>query len=148
MKRLKVVGIGLGLTLIVVACAPMPQSYVPDINYAHNADNGMFYLRWNCTYDPPFMVIQGTANNAAMNPLKNTQISVTGVNAQGQQVSSAVDNSLPYMLETMIRTPFTIKVQAAGTEVAFNMTYSYEFGPFMGMPSPNLINNACPGVPR
>jgi hypothetical protein len=73
----------------------------------------MFYLRWNCMR-PPFMVIQGTTNNAAMNPL-NTQISVTGVNAQGQQVSSALDNSLPYMLETMNRTPFTIKVQAAGT---------------------------------
>ena len=108
----------------------------------------MLYLRWNCLYQPPGLVIQGIANNVAMNPVKNLQISITGVSAQGQQVSSGTAESLPYMLQTNTRQPFEIPIQTAGTEVTFNMTYGYEFGPFMGMPSPNLKNNACPGVPR
>ncbi len=150
MKTINALGIVLGLILFLSACAAGPQSYVPNINYAYNADDGRMYLRWNCTYEPPYMVMQGFVNNVLMTPLKNTQISVWGVNAQGQQVSSAVDNSIPFMLETMDRTPFEIKIRTAGTEVAFNMQYTYQVGGAFGMANPqqNLKNNACPGVVR
>jgi hypothetical protein len=108
------------------------------------------YLRWNCLYEPPGLVVQGFVNNVLMTPLKNTQISVYGVNAQGAQVSSTVDNSIPFMLETMDRTPFEIKVKTTGTEVTFNLWYTYQVGGsfMMGDPQRNLKNNACPGVPR
>ena len=150
MKAIKALGFVLGLPLVFAGCAAGPQSYVPQVNYAYNADDGRMYLRWNCVFEPPFMVMQGTVNNVLMTPMKNSQISVYGVNAQGAQVSSAVDNSLPFMLETMDRTPFEIKVKTAGTEVAFNMWYSYQVGGafMMGDPQRNLKNNACPGVPR
>ena len=149
MKATKVLGIVFGLTLGLAACAGQ-QTWTPQVNYDYTADDGRMYLRWNCLYEPPGLVIQGFVNNELMTPMKNTQISVYGVNAQGTQVSSVVDNSIPFMIETNDRTPFEIKVKTAGTEVTFNMWYSYEVGgAFMsGNPQRNLRNNACPGVPR
>ena len=148
MKRLAVLGIMVGLALILTACAH--QQWTPEVNYAYNSDDGRMYLRWNCLYEPPGLVVQGFVNNVLMTPLKNTQISVYGVNAQGAQVSSTVDNSIPFMLETMDRTPFEIKVKTTGTEVTFNLWYTYQVGGsfMMGDPQRNLKNNACPGVPR
>jgi hypothetical protein len=50
----------------------------------------------------------------------------------------------------MGRTPFEIKAPTTGTEVTFNLWYTYQVGGalMMGDPPRNLKNNACPGVPR
>jgi hypothetical protein len=149
MKVTKSLGIMFGLALILAACAPQP--WTPQAEFANSASDGQMSLRWNCLFEPPGLVVQGFVNNILMTPLRNTQISVNGINAEGVQVSSGVDNSIPLNLDTNDRTPFEIKVQTTGTEVTFNLWYTYRVGgPSLrgGNTQRNLRNNACPGVPR
>ena len=149
MKVSKSLGIMFGLALILAACTPQP--WTPQVEYANSVSDGQMSLRWNCLFEPPGLVVQGFVNNILMTPLRGTQISVIGINAQGVQVSSGMDNSIPLNLNTNTRTPFEIKVPTTGTEVTFNLWYTYRVGgPSLQAEAPqrNVRNNACPGVPR
>ncbi len=142
---IKAVGIVLGLSLILTACAQ--EQWKPEVNYAYNVDNGMMYLRWNCFSQPPGLVVQGFVNNILMTPMKNTQVSISGINAQGATVSSAQYTSFPYMLETMIRTPFEMRLKTTGTEVRYDLSYSYAIGMDFSQ-NPNFKMDACPNMDR
>lgn len=142
---IKALGIVLGLSLIMAACAQ--EQWKPEVNYAYNVDNGMMYLRWNCLSQPPGLVVQGFVNNITMVAMKNTQVTISGIDAQGATVSSVQYTSFPYMLETMIRTPFEMRLKTTGTEVRYDLSYSYAMGMDFSQ-NPNFKMDACPNMDR
>ncbi len=131
MKTITGSGTVLGLVVGLAACAQ--QAWAPQVNYAYEVDDGRVYIRWNCFFQPPGLVMRGFVNSPVlMVPIKNTQLSVSGINAQGATVSSVQASALPYLIETNQRTPFEVHVPTRGTEVRFDLWYSYTAGgPFM-----------------
>jgi hypothetical protein len=142
---IKALGIVLGLSVILAACAQ--EQWKPEVNYAYNVDNGMMYLRWNCVSQPPELVVQGFVNNITMQAMKNTQVKIYAIDSQGATVSSAQTTSIPWMLETNIRTPFDIRLKTTGTEVRYDLSYSYAMGMDFAQ-NPNWKMDACPNMDR
>jgi hypothetical protein len=145
MKTVKLLGLALGLVVSLAACAGQ-QAWTPQVNYAYEVDDGVLYIRWNCFAEPPGLVMRGFVNNPmSMNALKDTTLSLSGINAQGGTVSSTQDSALPFMLETNVRTPFEMKLKTTGAEVRFDMWYQYQIGAFL-RDQRGARMDACPNV--
>jgi hypothetical protein len=145
MKTVKLLGVALGLVVSLIACAGQ-QTWTPQVNYAYEVDDGVLYIRWNCFAEPPGLVMRGFVNNPmSMNPLKDTTLWLSGINAQGATISSTQDNAIPFMLETMNRTPFEMKLKTTGTEARFDMWYQYQIGAFL-RDQRGAKMDACPNV--
>jgi len=145
MKAITALGIVLGLVVGLAACAQ--QAWAPRDNYAYEVDDGRVYIRWNCFFQPTGLVMRGFVNSPVlMVPIKNTTLSVSGINAQGGTVSTVQAPALPYLIETNQRTPFEVQVPTTGTEVRFDMWYTYTAGgPFMDSNDQRGVKmDACP----
>ena len=140
----------LTLTMIVLSgCAgtmvPMPGAFpqqYSDLNIA---------LGWDCSRAGGAVTVKGVAMSPELLNLTNVQFTLYGMSAQGVQVSQAQGAPQSYVVTDS--TPFTVTLQTVGSEVRYDLAFTYTIGEgggrkggFDTSPQNGLKTNACPGL--
>ena len=110
----------------LAACGTTQTSLNFD-SYAHRVSDEVVALYWNCSRPAPGMVrLEGMANNPFYaQPIQDLEFRLYGVNAQGSDVSRAWGRSQAFLIYMNSPSPFTIDLRTQGSEVRYDMVYSY-----------------------
>jgi hypothetical protein len=124
---------GLGLsacagdgTLRMPTATPTPY---PPRAYAHRVATSHVELYYNCSTPSPGGVhLDGLAVNPwSSQPVRAMEFELVGVDARGWSVSEAKTEARDLQLFTNQSSPFELDLKTAGSEVQFNLYYSYQF---------------------
>ncbi len=150
-RRLSAVTLA-GLAVTLAACGtarPMPDSE----SFAHRVTDNVVVLHWNCSRPAPGVVqVAGVANNPYyQTPIQNLGFRLFGVNAQGSDVSLAQGSAQAFLIYMNSPSPFTLDLSTQGTEVRYDLIYSYRLGqppggaraPVAGGERQNYARNVC-----
>ncbi len=127
----RLLGIGL-LGLAVLGLAGCAQKSPLNFDaFEHRTADGTLAIYWNCTQPGPRqLVVEGAVDNPYyLVPIAGVELSVSGVDGQGRDVSSARAATANYEIYPKTPSPFRIDLQLAGGEQRFDLRYQYRGAP-------------------
>jgi hypothetical protein len=116
-----------GVALALGGCAATgPGPGLDQTEYAHKATRGQVQLYWNCERpEPGLLVVAGYAVSPYTSPVQDLKFRLEGVDAGRVPVSQATGAAQTYLIHLMERDPFRVALRTTGTEVRFDLTYTY-----------------------
>ncbi len=101
----------------------------PPPGYAHRVGSSPLELFWNCARPGTNLLqVDGLAvNQLGDADVRSLKIELTGVNAQGADVSSATFESPNLQISTGESQPFRMDLHTTGAEMRFDMYYEYGY---------------------
>ena len=135
------------LTIALAACGTAKA--MPNFNtFQHRVTDGTVALFWNCSRPEPGVVrVEGVANNPYYpTPIEGLEFLLYGVTAQGASISPARASAQAYWIETNAPPAFTIDLKNQGSEVRYDLVYSYRFSGRTRGQEQNMAQNICAGL--
>jgi len=117
------------LSLIVAGCAALPQPPAQPEAFQHGVSSSHVELYWTCSEPAPGLLeVGGIAQNRwHAQEVRFLELELVGVNDRDRAVSSARAELPAILLHTNEISPFRLKLNAAGTEVRYDLYYQYQF---------------------
>jgi hypothetical protein len=138
------------------ACAAVAPTG-PEYDFAYRATRGPVQLYWNCGHpEPGLLQVEGVAISPYYSsPVQDLELRLAGVDARGPNVSRAQGAARDHLIPMMAQSPFRLSLRTAGTEVRFDLAFSYllqEGGGMAGNGQPlehsYVAKDVCPGEKR
>ena len=138
------------IALSLAACTVV-AGLQPVDGFAHKAIRWDIELYWNCVRpEPGLLHVEGVAISTYFQaPIQDLTFRLDGVDAQGASVSRVEGAGRDYLIPLMGQTPYRLILQTVGTEVRFDLTYSFLGQESGGMSNSSesgyrMIKNVCP----
>ncbi len=98
----------------------------PPASFGSSVSSPDLTVYWNCQRpDPARVQVDGVAQNSSGNQVRFVRFELAGVDASGKEVSGGQGSLRATVLYLNQTSPFTIQARTAGTEVRFDLHYSY-----------------------